>query len=257
MSRVPTSGRVAQTGRTAVSGRGAGSGRLDITPWVPPVTSGLVWLYEPIFVNIERDSTTGKVRRILDSSGQGNHTQTQTDTNAQPTWVSTGISGRPSIGLDGVGQFLLSPAISISQPLTVFVIHSLTVSQSVRIFYDSQTSVGRHAYFTISATQVDHYYEDPSPRQIVANRTVSATGELVVAVYHLSSSTLRINGVQTNAAYTATVITTSVGMIFGCRFTRTVFWGGQSSLIILYNRALSDSEILQVETAIRLRWPVY
>ena len=222
----------------------------------PSVRTALTWIWEPLPIYVTKDGSD-KVSRVFDSSGAGNHTQVQTGA-GRPTWVASGISGRPSLSFDGTANLLLSPVMNLPQPSTVFVVYNRVGAQGTRFLFDALTSVGRQTYFALDAGQCDHYWEDTvSARQIISAHVISTVGEILCCQYNGDSSKVRINGIGTNAAYASGTPKVPSGMTLGARISGTLLYSGLVSVVVQYLASLSAGEITQVESELRARWPVY
>lgn len=242
----------------------AGCGPFDTTgahAWLPPVTTGLVWVYEPTAANVVAAAggsivDGGKVSRILDTSGNGNHTQTQGSGTAQATWVASSIAGRPALRFNGSANYFASAAVNLDQPTTVFIVYSRIGAQGTKFIFDSIDATARQTYLTNNATAVNMYWESTSAAvQLIVSRVVSTSGELAALQYNGASTFIRLNASQTNLSGTPAAAKTGVnGMTIGARYSGTLCFSGDISLILQYRGALSGANVASIESATRTRW---
>lgn len=238
-------------------GVGPGAQQCVSPVWVPPVIAGATFSYIAHQTTTVRDGS-GNVSQWLDVSGNGNHSQTQATSGSRPLYVESGaIGGRPSLLFDGVDDFLLSPAIALAQPTTTLIVFGRVGAQGTKFVSDSLTAQTRQTLFTLSATQLDTYWEDPTARQIVATNTVPLGGQIVVSQFNVNSSFMRINAVQTNAAYAASAAPAASGMTIGGRFSQTALWSGPIAAVLQYIGALSGANISALEASANAYYRVY
>jgi len=80
-----------------------------------------LWLEASNLASIIKDGS-GKVSKWLDKSGLNNHA-TQADIAKQPTYVSSGINGKPALQSDGNNRILnFSHPITVGDPFTIFIV---------------------------------------------------------------------------------------------------------------------------------------
>lgn len=80
-----------------------------------------LWLEASNLASIIKDGSN-KASKWLDKSGLNNHAM-QADTTKQPTYVSSGINGKPALQSDGNNRILnFSHPITVDDPFTIFLV---------------------------------------------------------------------------------------------------------------------------------------
>lgn len=80
-----------------------------------------LWLKASNLASIIKDDS-GRVSKWLDKFGKNNHA-TQSDPAKQPTYVSSGINGKPALQSDGNNRILnFSHQITVGDPFTIFIV---------------------------------------------------------------------------------------------------------------------------------------
>jgi len=195
---------------------------------------------------------TTTVRQWCDISGARNDVF-QHLPSAQPTITLADINGRAALTFDGTDDTMLALPIPVATNYTVFVVTNGSVGYP---FSNSGNTTG-HAYYFFSGS-----------RLIVHAGVGNMTGSAVNAsTYDISgmrwngtAGLLQVNGTAqtlspTTMAYTA-VTTADARLSISGRWNATnqsngALYGGRIARIVMYNRALTDAEMLTVTTALR------
>lgn len=198
-----------------------------------------------------------------DLSGEGN-SATQAVSTAQPSYVSSAISGKPAIGLDGSSQFLqLGSAFStMSTGASIFVVTkagALTANAKVLGFGpvdgSNRFSFGQGA---TAGRQNLTVYNGSTPSSLESADTVFSTStfNLHEAIQNgAGSGSLFLNGVSIGQGALSDLIATPRTQNFiGQNYDATDKYSGQVAEILVYDRPLTVSERTNVETYLFSRY---
>jgi phage gp36-like protein len=234
---------------TTIKARAFKSGRLEsavaqtvytAVATVPVATSGLqMWLRADAGVTINE---AGAVERWEDLSGHGNHFL-QSTAYQQPMLQAAGLGNQAAIRFDGVDDGLWGvETMNIGRPSTVFVVYE-ELSEGG---YVLQNSVGGQWWVRSDGFYSDGWVRQASPvynQEVVAVMTNSPTG-----------TTVHVNG--SNWTENTALTTPDPG--------RLALGGGNGrnydpfnclvAELIVYDRALSDTERQEVETYLTSRY---
>ncbi|MFC1659029.1 LamG-like jellyroll fold domain-containing protein [Pseudomonadota bacterium] len=211
---------------------------------VIPTNDRVLWLDANDESTITKDGDN-KVSTWSDKSGNGNNA-TQGTSTYQPTYLPDGLSGKGTIYFDATDD-RMATSLNLSSPYSVFVVFN----------YKSSVSAARRAIrgdtnnWLIGpyTNTIDHY----------AGGWVSNSFSLTQNTFYVTSaintgsaSTFYIDGVNNtqNSGYV-----TPPGIVsLGASSSVTEPLDGDIAEVIIYNRALSDTERQEVENYLNDKW---
>ena len=197
-----------------------------------------------------------------DQSGNDNNA-TQGEANNQPTYVINWLNEQPVVRFDGNNDFLITDNVSLGDSISVFAVveaedkmspnpHDWRYNQGIVTQYKD----GRYILEINSTATVFQFYDGPElPRWITA--TAEATSwQLYGAIreYGLTNR-LYLNGMKVNSQNTSVGTPGSTNPIkigFSGDYFR--YLKGDIAEILVYNRALSDSERGMVENYLKYKY---
>lgn len=191
-----------------------------------------------------------------DESGQGKNA-TQGTSGNQPTFQANAINGKPAVRFDGTDDFLsmTSGFADFTQGMTVFVVAKPTAVKAYARLFDFGNGMASSNVLMFRSASTDslsfHSYTGGS-----LSTNLTATGMLDlnqshVFGYHQSGTTGKIykdgRVVQTGTA--AAIQNTSRGNNYLAKsnWTGDEYFQGDISEVVIFNRALTESERAQVE----------
>lgn len=232
------------------------------TNWVKPWTTGFVVTTEGLpsipgltawydFTNatyLTLSSTA--ITQALDRSGNGNHTDVQGTATARATFTANQINGLSASVFDG-GDFLVLPSTMYSianSNNTLFVVArtSLDTTQQ-RVIAGAEAASSRYLLeFSSSSGQVIFLNNTSTAGGVAATGITKSNANIYTCFLNGTTQSISVNG---GAATTNTSGNYENGidaMRIGSGATGGAFLTGVLAEIIIYNRALSSSEITQV-----------
>lgn len=210
------------------------------------VSEGLVlWLEGKDFLNSPPTSS------LPDRSGNNNNATA----NAFAFTNLSGSDGNGSIAFDGVDDYLTiadSASIRLSDVFTVEALIKVTGgTNNFRIFFDKNYGIGKYPQFIISDNnKIDWRANHDTTYGVLSNNAITLNEWYhVVGTYDTNggsnNSKLWVNGVYNNAeTKTGAVTNDAQPLIIGKRSGGFPF-PGLISLVRIYNRVLSDAELLR------------
>jgi hypothetical protein len=213
-------------------------------------------------VHAQATATNDPVGYWRDKSGNNRHA-TQATGASRAAVASVALNGRKSIGFDGTDDSLELPALDIT-PATVLgvVRHSTGTSAAARTpFALSEGGSYLHAQFIQSgASQMVALTHNAARASYIANGV-----DVLGASFLLSSSQSasgggtvgRLNG--TDLPYSAAIQDSGGANRIGCRYRNSAndqFWNGQVAEFLVYQSALSSSQITRLERYLAAKWGI-
>jgi hypothetical protein len=213
-------------------------------------------------VHAQATATNDPVGYWRDKSGNNRHA-TQATGASRAKVASVALNGRKSIGFDGTDDSLELPALDIT-PATVLgvVRHSTGTSAAARTpFALSEGGSYLHAQFIQSgASQMVALTHNAARASYIANGV-----DVLGASFLLSSSQSasgggtvgRLNG--TDLPYSAAIQDSGGANRIGCRYRNSAndqFWNGQVAEFLVYQSALSSSQITRLERYLAAKWGI-
>lgn len=180
-----------------------------------------------------------------DLSGHGNDL-TQATAGSQPVFNPSWRLASP--GLSFSSSYLTTPSLSMSSPYTVAVVAQEAVPTNLAgLVSPAVAGTGPMLYENSGAGVID-LYDGASPGQVSQTFT-SYNPNIIVGVSNTTSSFVRVNGVA-GATGTVGAVTMAGPLAIGVDNPNGVYWGGTIAAFMLIPRALSSSELFNLEA----RW---
>jgi hypothetical protein len=222
---------------------------------VPPIsTVGLaLWLRADRGVTV----TGGHVSEWLDQSGN-QMDALQTAGNARPTLLPTGLNGLPTLDFDGVVQYLRLPDgfADFNKGLSGFVVSKATVTDgscasTVELSNGSEVDDIELGYWK-QGWQYEVFDHD------FAGGMVDPKLPELYSVLHRATEevVMRLNGNQANTASFPLPVTKvrQDNFIGHSLYAECKYYQGQISEVVLYNRIVTDKELLTIEGYLQQHW---
>jgi hypothetical protein len=247
-----------------------------VAVWVPTALTGLGMWFKADAINTEDDlDPSGNVEIWRDQSGNGRDVTQDTQAN-RPAWlhgsVPGNINGLPTLHFNTGTKLLASGANSAlrnKDGWTAFAYYRLsTTSSNFATILAASTNGSITAPRAViglasntARTRAGWRRLDADSFSSVERLSAAADGSLNLLVGRLDfraaslSSLARLNGTSTNGSAPAAGLisnTTSDIVLIGRQSTLQFY--GHIGEILLYDRALSDAEIGQIETYLIGRW---
>lgn len=211
----------------------------------PPVSGYLAW-YDASQITGIADG--GSLASWSDSSGNG-YTMTQATGGDQPTYYKTTsaklINGLPAVWFNGSTDSIGNTAISVAQPVTIFVVAQRT-SGTGQLFAGDNVD---QLTFAASGSVWELYAGSPLNGSTAFDTSV----HVFSTVANSSSSLFRVNGTQ-QAAGNAGTFGLIGGLLLSGSFAGTGLWTGPICEVIVYGSALLTASITSVESYLTTKW---
>jgi hypothetical protein len=246
-------------------------------PFPPETISGLhIWLDAQAITGLADGAA---VSTWSDRSGFGNDATQGTGT-AQPTYKTKGLNGFPSVRFDGSTDWLTilgADALALTNNatgLSVFAVINLTdvVSATSRQIITFSTSTETNARMKLGQRNATNNFWDISGRRLDADVQQNLLGaaftqvgsQIISGIVDWANSNADVWRNSFNEATTTawfvdgnTSATNSISVIVGAKHTGAApaeFWVGDIGEIIVYNRAVTQSEREFIITYLDSRW---
>jgi hypothetical protein len=234
--------------------------------------SGAIWDNNEPFTEPIDDGTA--VRLWSDQSGNG-YDATQGTSAARPTYIASGLNGLPVVRFDGTDDRLAlgASALGILRNVagaTVFIaVKYSSTTGNFPSFYASTNGAITSVRLSIRTSTTPTYQIsgrrlDANSVETISSNQATSTSSVIIhtarADYQNTLMQQYINGTldgQKTDFQTAgnTSDTDSIGILIGNNGA-SVFLNGDIAEIILYNRALNDSELAQVHRYLARKWGI-
>ena len=221
-----------------------------------PVTDGLV-------LELRADDLTladgEPVSLWPDTSGQGNDA-TQPDTGRQPTYAATGMNGQPTLLFDGASDYLDvadDPTLQLPDEFTIFAVVNLDATTSGTD--DIQTVLSKEASFSNRNYWLVQWDGDwagrVSPNTPTVDGLAASTDPEVLSYRADGQLTLTTTGATAAGDSYGTIDTQAAPLRIGEQADDgDRHFTGAISAILLYDRALDDTERDDVTGHLADRW---
>ncbi|HEY4106748.1 MAG TPA: hypothetical protein VGM44_22765 [Polyangiaceae bacterium] len=235
---------------------GGNGGMGGVTNSSPVPTLGLsLWLRADQGVTQKNNL----VQEWLDQSGQ-HMDAIQSAANVQPTFKNDGLNGKPALDFDGMADFMKLPAgfADFSQGLSMFIVANATDGSCASMLEMSNGSEVQD--ISLGLYQAAWQYEvedddaaggviDPmNPRPALIAAIQSASGDV-----ELRQNSNLIDQEQFTAAE---VVLRQDNFIGQTLYASCGYFRGQISEILVYDRAVTDKEVLAIEGYLEDRWQI-
>lgn len=230
-------------------------------PIVP--ASGLQAWYDFTAAKFLTLSSTA-ITQALDRSGNGNNTAVQGTAAARPTFTAGELNGLPTALFDGGDTLALPSALYTipSGPNTLFAVSKNTDNLSARrvlAMTDAGNGRYRMGYGTaaggISATTMS--FSNTTTNTIGVDNTGSVNPNYQIISCFRTGTTESIS-INNATAVTNTLAgdITATGAFIGSQGGTIVFLVGGIAEILIYNRALNSTEIIQVNRYLSQKYAI-
>lgn len=176
---------------------------------------------------------------------------TQATAAKRPTFKTGILNGNPVMRFDGVDDRLVSPAFTLAQPNTVFVVASTTnAGTGQRFIADGVNGSGRNAVY-VTAQKWAVYAGSTGT---VSSQALSTGVHLIDYVFDNTARSLFVDSVGGTAgnAGGASLIG---GVVLGDEGPTGGFnWPGDIAEYLFYNAAVSAANILLVRAYLKAKW---
>jgi hypothetical protein len=249
-------------GRAGSGGQGGvisvgGLGGVAGSPEIPPIPSvGLsLWLRADHGV-VQKD---GQVQQWLDQSGQ-HMDALGTANNVEPKFVSNGLNGLPTLDFDGVDDFLSLPDgfADFSQGLSIFIVMNALDGACASIFESSNGSEIQD----IALGFYQNIWQYEVANQDVTGGTIdpaTAVPGVLASVQRATGAVeLRLSGNILNQGQfmAPDVALRKENFVGHTLYASCGYFKGQLSELIVYDRAVSDKEVLAIEDYLETHWSI-
>lgn len=228
-----------------------------------PVVDHLVAWFDAADANTITESS-GDVSQWDDKSGNANNASQGTASN-QPLLVADAANGHPVIRFDGVDNFLSLPSVIISGSTlrTAFFVIRRADNGAAQTFFSLTTATSNIFIYGRNPVDIIGSYQISSKRDFtgsVADPTDFFVLTHVTPTTNISTSEMRIDGsnlsVQSTNAGVFNTSSSGTSSIGRWRSGNPQYFDGDLGEIIIYDKALSNSEILSVESYLAVKWGV-
>ncbi len=248
---------VAGNGGRAGGGAGGNGGSGGVVVVTPPIPlEGLeLWFKAEAGVT----EVSGVVAKWEDASGHARHAL-QTATNLRPKLDAQGLNGKPAIVFDGTDDYLKLPTLpgDFSKGVTAFVVAQQDSDNgSCAGFFEASNGPeidDVHVGFWQGAMQyeVADQYLHATDYPLVVGKP-----ELIAVVHETSTAVqLRRNSSSLGDSQFPLPATKAREQVYIARtaYADCVAMAGRIGELVLYSRAISDDELINIETYLQKKW---
>jgi hypothetical protein len=240
------------TGHSSDSGAVLNNDSSTITPPAIPMDGLLLWLRSDQGVS----SSNGSVSRWSDQSGHQFDAQ-QDQPGSCPKLLEAAIGGHTAVYFDGIDDFFqLPPGMAdFSQGLSIFAV----INESQPESYNSivEFSNGSEIDDISFGEYYDELFYEVFDGQAQGGSFTYDVPQIVAVVHRAdSTSVLRRNGVVAGAAVVTlpAIVSRQQNFVGQSLYGGSVTYPGAMAEVLVYGRALTDSEVTTVEGDLRRRW---
>lgn len=200
------------------------------------------------------------ITQALDRSGSGNDTSVQGTSTARPTWTASQINGLSAAVFDG-GDTLQLPSALISALQgnnTIFYVAKTTLTtttQRVIAFNKDSVSFRILAGYGSAGNQVI-YGSNPTATTIGNTSATTSNFNIVTQFRNGTTQSLSVNNGTAVTDANGANVTDAVDGYIGSSSATDRFLTGTIAEIIIYNRALSTAEIVQVNKYLSFKYAI-
>ncbi|HEX3776076.1 MAG TPA: hypothetical protein VHV51_16505 [Polyangiaceae bacterium] len=201
----------------------------------------------------------GLVQEWLDQSGQ-HMDAIQTAANVQPKFVNDGLNGKPTLDFDGIDDFMKLPAgfADFSQGLSMFMVVNATDGTCASMLEMSNGTEVQDISLGLYQFAWQYEVEDDDAAGGVIDPS-NAKPALVAAIQgtsgdvELRQSSNLIDQEQFSAPE---VVLRQDNFIGHTLYASCGYFQGQISEILVYDRVVTDKEVLAIEGYLEDRWQI-
>ena len=246
------SGHAVDSGSTVITNTDTGTDTGTAITSPIPMDGLLLWLRSDQGVTI----VNGVVSNWADQSGH-NFDASQPQPESRPTLVVAGIGGHAALHFDGADDFLQLPAgmADFSQGLSIFTVLNEQQPDSYNSFveFSNGSEVDDIAFGEYQDQLIYEVFNETAQGDSVTYQTPE-----ILAVIHRSDSTLtmRHNGATAGVGVVTLpeVKPREQNFVGQSLYAGSVTYPGAMGEVLVYGRALSDSETTTVESDLKRRW---
>ncbi|HEY4301165.1 MAG TPA: LamG-like jellyroll fold domain-containing protein, partial [Candidatus Didemnitutus sp.] len=233
-----------------------------LIPWPAPIIPNGLRAWYRADVGVVAD-TDNRVVGWPDLSGSGFHVVSSGDSSRDPEWESTGFNGHPTVSFNGSMALVTADTEDLAngaQDVTVIAVVKPAATQgwAATIYYwgtDGNLSHG----FTSEGTpnQFELHWDDANYGEQKSPRLNVTAGQVQVlsAEKNGASASVYMNGtLEGMQSETGTMAPSISALALGNAAAPYYGFNGDIAEILVYNRALSDSERQQIEQALEAKY---
>jgi len=228
---------------------------------VPPVTDGLKFRVDASDASSLVTNATGNVSQWNDLSGAGNHVA-QTDNAKKPLFNPAGLDGKPSLSFNSANVLFRSGGILCYSNHTAFLVAKATAFTENDMLGSGGTGAGDILvmHYKTSGNNVfrGHYWgaSGLATKDSAINTAISVP---LVFAQRMNGTALELyrNGALDAVQPFSSFSANKKAIVLGCRYTAGntgKCFAGELSEVLIYERALSDAERVQVEEYLTEKW---
>jgi hypothetical protein len=194
------------------------------------------------------------VSQWLDKSGSG-RTLSQASASQQPSYVTSGISGKPSLELDGTNHNMSGSSTLISQPFTVYAVVKSDDTATNRNIMSGGTS-GTPPVLAVNSSEFLVLFAGAN---LAATSGDVKTASVLTGLFDGSSSAGRRNGTQVVSGNAGTIAWSptdnglSLGTFAGGGSQR---WDGLIGELLLYSGKHTATQLAAIERYLGRKWGI-
>lgn len=221
----------------------------------PPVTDGLMLRLDASDASSLTTNAAGQVSQWDDLSGNG-CPATQSVTSAQAVYSPDGLDGHAALLFGGSVYMTTTPCVCFSNH-TIFVVAQATATNESDILGSGSTAAGDVLMMNYRSKYRGHYWTSNNICASIDSATLSVLTP-VIYEQRLDDTYLRTyrNGRQDASAWAGYPHTGLVKPVaLGARYVGSSHWFvGAISEVLIYDRALNDTERAAVENYLADKW---
>lgn len=194
-------------------------------------------------------SSGGAVSQWNDLSGGGNHLAQATGAN-QPTTGTRTINGRNVIDFDGTNDYMAVTMTSDATPYTIIFVGRLDTTASQQNIIDGSGSSNRAVLLCSNSAKYGMYGAALRSSTVTPSTT---NAEIVIGIFNGSSSVMYVDG-GASVASGDPFEGAYVGLTVGSRYDGAVNFNGIIGEVLIYNSALSSTDLNSIGDYLATRW---
>ncbi len=199
------------------------------------------------------------ITQFLDRSGNGNPTLVQSTGTARPTLTAAALNGRSVASFDGGDTLVLPSAIySIANGNnTIFSVAKRNAGVATEIIISGSEAASSRCSLRFGNGTIDFISNTTAGTGVVSFATTTTNYNVITAFRSGTTQSITANGgtptTDANGASESGVDAWAIGSLAGS----ANFLTGSIAEILIYNRALTAAEIVQVELYLANKWGIY
>lgn len=163
----------------------------------------------------------------------------------KPQYIATGQNGKPIVRFDGVDDLLSGNHGAIALPYTLIVVGMSTTATGQHRIMDNDANVLIGPYDGLWRLYSNGFVDGPA--------ITTSQWMVAVAIATAADKRLRVNRTPFSAAVAGAAL--QAGFHIGARGgLNTEFHAGDVAEVLLYNSALSDAQVADLEAHLKDKW---